>query len=390
MRRTLSIHGRLFAGFAVTLVACCALMVAVIYLGIRYLPTYELGGSTSSVAPATSFATSPTTAPTSGPTFGPAPAGRDHTIAVRTKQDVWHTVLITSVSGLLLVTVLGLAAGRIVSRRLLRPLHRINRAAARAGAGDLSYRINADGPADEITQLADTFDAMLARLQESFTAHQRFAANASHELLTPLATNRAILQVAAADPTGAELVELVPMLAANNERNITIVTALLQLAGAEHAQPDADPVDLTALTARAVADCTPRAEAQQITLVTELDPDCAVVGNAALLRQLLVNLLDNALGHNHPGGSVHLALQRDHAVTLEVDNTGPPVDPDTTERLFEPFYRSQARIHSKRSGHGLGLAIVHAIVQAHHGSITATANPHGGLTVSIELPVRAF
>ncbi|MEV0093968.1 HAMP domain-containing sensor histidine kinase [Streptomyces sp. NPDC050738] len=394
MKRTLSIHRRLYLGFAIALVASGALMTAIIYVGIRYLPTYELAGNTpvTSVSPPPAVPSASSTAPSPQPSKGTDVSKFSHTVAVRDKEDVWHLVLTTSVAGLLLVTTLGLAGGWIATRRLLAPLHTISQAASKAGAGDLAYRINAEGPADELKELADTFDTMLDRLEESFAAHQRFAANASHELLTPLATTRSILQLAQSDPTGRELAELAPMLAETNERNIAIVTSLLELAVTEHAEPDPDPVDLATLVDLAVADRTPRAEKCAVALEADGDLDCPVTGNSALLRQLVFNLLDNAMSHNEPGGSVRLTVLRDDLdsmVTLEVDNTGTLIDPAIVDRLFEPFYRLDSRVSSDSSGHGLGLAIVRSIVRAHHGSVSARANPDGGLTVRVELPTGA-
>ncbi|WP_413100055.1 sensor histidine kinase [Streptomyces sp. Inha503] len=283
-----------------------------------------------------------------------------------------------------------------LSRRLLAPLAAISKAAAKAGEGDLAYRVNAQGPLDELRQLADTFDATLNRLQESFEAHRRFAANASHELLTPLATNRAILQVAAADPTGGEFTELVPMLVETNERNITIVTELLHLAAAGQVQYDADPVDLAALTAEAIEERRTQAPGIEITEDLPADPGVAyeMAGNEALMRRVVANLLDNACVHNVPQGSVHVTV-RAHAgpgghsctgaLVLEVANAGPGVDPDTVDRLFEPFYRATPRVATDR-GHGLGLAIVRSVVHAHRGTVTAEANASGGLRVRATLP----
>ncbi|MGW5679688.1 sensor histidine kinase, partial [Streptomyces sp. NPDC003860] len=239
---------------------------------------------------------------------------------------------------------------------------------------------------DELKQLADTFDTMLARLEESFAAHQRFAANASHELLTPLATTRAVLQIAAADPSGEEFAELAPMLVETNERNITIVQALLALASADHAPFDPEPVDLTALAADVTAERTAQATAADLRLTVAVEPGCTVHGNATLLRQLLLNLIDNALTYNEPDGSVHLLVARGHETVIEVANTGRRVDEVVAQRLFEPFYRERSRVTSDRSGHGLGLAIVRSIVHAHHGTVTAHANREGGLTVRAKLP----
>ncbi|WP_405497314.1 sensor histidine kinase [Streptomyces sp. NBC_00096] len=402
-RRSLSIHGRLFLGFAGALGLCGALMVTIIYVGMRFVPTYDLTRTVEvpagSVPPR--VCTPPgTTPPLPGDIACPTPGEGQMTEGHRadglktgapaditTKEEVWSTVLTFSIGGVLLVMALGLGAGWILSKRLLAPLHTISEAAARAANGNLRDRINAGGPADELKQLADTFDGMLARLEESFAAHQRFAANASHELLTPLATTRTLLQVAGDDPTGEEFAELVPMLWETNERNIHVVRALLDLATADRAAPfDPGPVDVSVLVVRVVAERAGRAASYGIRIETEIEADCEVTGNATLLRQLLLNLLDNALTHNVAGGSVHLAVHREEGVVVEVDNTGPHVEEEVVDRLFEPFYRARSRVSSDRTGHGLGLAIVRSIVTAHHGTVTATANPGGGLTARIELP----
>ncbi|WP_414166818.1 sensor histidine kinase [Streptoverticillium reticulum] len=366
-------------------------MVAVIYAGIRYIPTYDLTRTVSAPADGSGDSSAPPVRPGQQSRTQGEPVKSDARPVseggVRTKEDVWATVLAVSVGGMLLVMAAGLIACWFLTRRLLAPLQTISQAAAKAEAGELHHRIHADGRDDELKQLADTFDGMLARIEESLAAHRRFAANASHELLTPLATTRAILQVTATDSSGKELAELAPVLRETNERNITIVNALLDLASADHAQFDPEPVDLAALAARTAAERTSRAESEGLQLTVEAEEvDCAVSGSSTLLRQLVLNLLDNALNHNMPGGSVHLAVHRDDAVVLDVVNNGTPVDEELVDRLFEPFYRPRTRLAGDRSGHGLGLAIVRSIAAAHHGTATAVANPGGGLTVRVGLP----
>ncbi|MFE0106099.1 ATP-binding protein [Streptomyces sp. NPDC059009] len=434
--RTLSIHVRLFLGFGGALVACSALMVAVIYVGIRFVPTYDFA-STIEVSPLPSVSTdapqwvppqprspetpdaagtpgatespgateTPGSTESPGPTQSPEPGQRvDSSGLIRDKEDVWSSVLAISVGGLLVVTAVGLAAGWVISRRLLAPLQTINRAAAQAGEGDLSYRINAQGPRDELGQLADTFDTTLARLEESFAAHQRFAANASHELLTPLATTRAALQLAAADDSGESLRELLPMLTETNERNIRVVQELLALAAADQVPCDTEPVDLTALVREVVAEAAPPADGP--TLSVHADATARQVrGSATLLRQLVRNLVENAVAHNTeaPDAFVSVTVRDDDggkgeaeggaegeaagkaAVVLEVANSGPQIAPETTDRLFEPFYRATPRVGSER-GHGLGLALVRSVARAHGGTATATARPEGGLVVRVVLP----
>lgn len=394
-RRALSIHLRLFLGFGGALVACSVLMVAVIYVGIRYVPTYDLTTPVVVPSPTAGASAPPSSVPahTVDPTADVRPGQRiDTTGLVRDKEDVWASVLTISVGGLLLVTAVGLTAGWLLSRRLLAPLHTISRAAARAGEGDLAYRINAQGPRDELKQLADTFDTTLARLEESFAAHQRFAANASHELLTPLTTARAALQLAASDPSGASFAELVPMLTETNDRNIRVVKELLALAAADHVEFDSDPVDLSAL-AREVAEEADRAPGTP-TVSCTAEADCAVRGNATLLRHLVVNLVGNAVTHNITGGGGFVTVgvgagDRDGTgrdeVVLEVVNSGPVVEPGIVDRLFEPFQRAAERVGSER-GHGLGLALVRSVARAHAGSVTATARPEGGLLVRVRLP----
>lgn len=397
-RRTLSIHGRLFLGFAGALGVCAALMVAIIYVGMRFLPTYDF--STTVIVPDAPF-----THVSPGPALAShfpidTTSSRNRTIgqpgSISSEEDVWNTVLLVSAGGVLLVMALGLGTGWLLSRRLLAPLHTIGAAAAKAADGNLTGRIHARGPEDELKRLADTFDTMLARLERSFAAHQRFAANASHELLTPLATTRAALQVAADAPAGEELAELTGLLQETNERNISVVRALLDLAAADHAPFDPDPVDLADLAERAAADRAGRAARDGVRLTVDTEADCEVMGNAALLRQLILNLLDNALTHNvAEAGSVRLSVVQDGTqcgpqdgttVVLEVDNTGPHVDEAVVDRLFEPFYRVRSRVGSDRSGHGLGLAIVRSIAASHRGTATATANPTGGLTLRVGLP----
>ncbi|MEU5343322.1 MULTISPECIES: HAMP domain-containing sensor histidine kinase [unclassified Streptomyces] len=405
--RALSIHARLYLGFGAVLGVCAALMAAIVYVGMRFLPTYDLsrtvvappGSSFVQASPGAPADPSPrSSAPQLSPSRSPGiqPGSQTKYLGdISSKEDVWNTVLLVSLGGVLLVMAVGLGAGRLLSRRLLAPLHTISEAAAKAADGNLRDRIDAQGPEDELTRLADTFDTMLARLEESFAAHRRFAANASHELLTPLATTRAALQVVGDDPTGAEFAELAPMLRETNERNISVVRALLDLAGADHAPFDPDPVDLAELAELAAAERSERAAALGIRLDVDTEPDhegyqgYEATGNATLLRQLVLNLLDNGLAHNVPeNGTVHLSVFRERAtaVVVEVENTGPQVDEAVVDRLFEPFYRVRARVGSDRSGHGLGLAIVRSIASAHHGTATASANRRGGLTVRVEIP----
>ncbi|WP_424216271.1 ATP-binding protein (plasmid) [Streptomyces sp. BI20] len=402
--RSLSLRGRLTLGFSAALAVSAVLMVGVIYVGIRWLPTYDL--TTTVTAPPDGHSTPALQLP-GYPSADPRAPVRGENMegarsAIRTKEDVWNTVLAVSAGGVLVVAAAGLLAGRRLAGRLLAPLKDLDRAATKAAEGDLSHRINATGPHDELRRLADTFDVTLARLEESLASHRRFAGNAAHELLTPLSTTRTALDLLGDHPDPEELAEVLPMLTEANERNIRVVRELLRLASAEHLTFDPEPVDLAAVAEAATAPLRRRApgaprapEGPELTLVAD-DPDCLVRGNAALLDRLVVNLVDNAVKHNvdGPGGRVSVTVTTDAegpealpggSVCLAVSNTGPVVDPAVVDRLFEPFYRARPRVDSAR-GHGLGLALVHTVTRAHGGTVHAEARPAGGLDIRVHLP----
>ncbi|WTW99986.1 HAMP domain-containing histidine kinase [Streptomycetaceae bacterium NBC_01309] len=418
-RRSLGIRARLFAGFAVLLTAAAALMAFVVFTGLQFVPSYSTtivvpspeGGSVVPATPATPTTPVPTAPPAESDPGEPLVPGQHFPGAVMpgakvsSTSDVRSTVLTATTVGIGLVLVTGLTAGWFVTRRLLTPLRAVSEAAAQVAEGDLHHRIHARGAGDELTNLADWFDTMTARLEQSFGAHRRFAANASHELLTPLATTRTILQLLDGTTSHEEFRELLPMLVGANDRSIAIVRSLLQLADAENARLDLRPVDLGALVARTADEYAAQARERGVRLDARTEADCAVEADAVLLRQLVANLIENGLAHNVAGGHLRMTVRRtDGTVVLEAANTGPHVEDEVAGRLFEPFYRARARSRAGADagaggddpgvgevggpGHGLGLSIVQAITRAHDGSVDATANPGGGITVRVELPTR--
>jgi len=299
------------------------------------------------------------------------------------------------VSGLmLLVSTLGaLAIGWILAGRILAPIRRITLTAAGISAGNLNERLALRGPDDEIKELADAFDGMLTRLQPSFDGYRRFAAHASHELRTPLATSQTLIDVAAAVPWACDMPTLLADLTEINVRSEQTIDALLEMARAEHGIRTTSAVDLADLARYAIMITAPEASKREISVAARLD-EAPVTGDPVLLDQLTVNLLTNAIRHNEPYGrvSVTVTTDREYAAVLTVRNTGPVVPSHQLDQLFEPFTRSrgwarESRHDGHQGGHGLGLAIVQAVVTAHHGVLTTTANPTGGLTVSIRLPL---
>jgi two-component system sensor histidine kinase VanS len=362
--RRMSVRTRLTAVYGTVLVTTEATLLTVVYLVMRYIPTIAI-----IVDPPASM---------SAGLHGGLAAGAHRSVGIA-ESNVLPTLGWVSAASLVVVTAGGLLVCWIVAGRVLSPLSRITAAARSATAGTLDRRIGLTGPDDELKQLADTFDGMLARLEREFDANQRFAANASHELRTPLAVVRTMLQVALADPDNHDLRELGPKLLAANARGIATTEALLVLASAQHGDIRNEVVDLAALAADIAALVRPEARHRGVTVQTRFQP-ASVDGDPVLLRQLLLNLVQNAVRHNIPGGRAEVTVAD---VTLTVANTGPVLPADSLGTLFEPFHRAQGRTRSgSGDGHGLGLAIVRAIADAHGASIHAEARPDGGLIVA--------
>jgi two-component system, OmpR family, sensor histidine kinase VanS len=243
-----------------------------------------------------------------------------------------------------------------------------------------------DGRRDEFRELADAFDAMLARLEAHVAEQQRFAANASHELRTPLAITQTLLDVARNDPN-RDTGELVDRLHAVNTRAIDLTEALLLLSRADQRAFTPEPVDLSLLAEEAAETLLPLAEKRGLTIKTSGDI-APTIGSPALLLQLTTNLVQNAIVHNLPEhGTVWVTTSiQQERVALTVENTGESLSPQVLSTLTEPFLRGTKRIRTDHAGVGLGLAIVKSIIQAHNGTFTLTPRAGGGLRVTVQLP----
>ncbi|MFJ6464863.1 sensor histidine kinase [Streptomyces sp. NPDC091387] len=291
-----------------------------------------------------------------------------------------HQLLIWSAASLLVMTACAVGVGWWTAGRVLRPVHAMTAKARRLSEHTLHERIASSGPDDELKELGDTLDALLARLERAFDSQRRFIANASHELRTPLATQRTAIQVGLDDPTPDDLVRTRQTLLDNNRRSERLIEGLLVLARSERglAKGEREDVDL----ARVVAE-----EAGRYPGVTVGSVPCAVLGNRMLLAQLVANLLANAVTYNVPGGTVEVSLTTGGGSgVLRVRNTGPVVDGADIPGLFEPFRRGEGKDRMGR-GSGLGLSIVRSIALAHGGTVTAVPGPEGGLAVTVRLPV---
>lgn len=280
----------------------------------------------------------------------------------------------------------GLIGGWILAGRMLAPLTLITDATRRAAKGSLSHRIELEGRNDEFRELADSFDGMLARLEAHDAEQQRFAANASHELRTPLAITQALLDVARKDPD-RENSELDERLRAVNARAIELTEALLLLSRTDQRSFARDDVDLSLFAEEAAETLLPLAEKHGVAI--EVSGDVTPTsGSPALLLQLTMNLVHNAIVHNLPeGGTVHIHTSAGpEAVVLTVENTGEQLSPQLVATLTEPFQRGTERIRSDHVGVGLGLAIAKSIAQAHDGTLSLSPRADGGLRVTVQLP----
>ena len=272
--------------------------------------------------------------------------------------------------------------------RLLRPLHEVTATARRLSAESLGERIALRGPRDEVAQLADTFDAMLDRLQANFESQRRFVANASHELRTPLSVIRTELDVTLSDPDAdiEELRRMAEVVSRAALRAGQLVEALLFLARTEGTGLAVrEAVDLVTMVNSAWAAERGDAESRGLHAVFKTEPATAV-GDPALLERVAGNLLENAVRHNVRNGWIEVCTEAaGQWSTLRVGSSGPQVQRDRVGELFEPFRRGGVD-RTARTGTGLGLSIVRAVVAAHGGQLYADPVPDGGLAVTVKLP----
>jgi signal transduction histidine kinase len=299
-----------------------------------------------------------------------------------------HQLLILSVIALAIMAVISVALGWLFSGRALHRLRAITRTAQTISATHLNRRLALAGPDDELKELGDTFDALLARLERSFTAQRQFVANASHELRTPLARQRTLIEIALMDPAPT-----VESLQANNRRLLVageqqerLVEALLTLARSEQGLDQLEAVDLADVV-RNILGVDPRTHSgPRIHVATGPAP---VWGDRRLLERLIANLLNNAVRYNTPSGRVDVRTgidaDVDH-VMLTIANTGPTIRPADVGRLLEPFQRLDGDSRASGEGAGLGLSIVRAIATAHGATVRISARPQGGLVAEVRFP----
>lgn len=325
------------------------------------------------------------------PTYAAAPTARDDVAEIRkmgeTVQAVQDAALrqmvVWSAVGVLVLALLAGFLGWWLAGRALRPVASMTAAARRISEENLHERLALTGPDDELHRLADTFDAMLDGLERAFESRRRFVANASHELKTPLAAQRAGIQVGLPDPLPDHLAEVRADLLATNREAEQLVDALLLLARSDRGLAGSEDVDLTATAGQVAAELAPAAREHRVDVTVEADRTAPVAGDRILLRHLVANVVRNAVQYNHPGGHVRVRVGDR---TLTVTNTGPPVPAEDIPALFEPFRRHAPDRTAPTPGHGLGLPIAASIAEAHTATLTAAPGPRGGLSVTLRFP----
>ena len=307
---------------------------------------------------------------------------------------VSHGLLVGSAIALGVMTVVSVVLGWLVAGRVLRPLRAMTTATRRISADSLHERLAMTGPEDELKDLADTIDGLLARLEGAFAAQRRFVANASHELRTPLTTMRACVDVAVAKPgpVPAPTVALADRLRGELDRVDGLLDGFLALARAQHGDlPGQATLSLEYITAAALAVRASAISNRRLTVHHAAGHDGTwVAGSQALVCRMVDNVLDNAIGHNRVGGwiSVTTAADGRHA-HLVVETGGEVLDQEQVSQLTQPFRRLGADRTGSDHGSGLGLSIVEAIATVHGGALDLWARPEGGLRVSIALPLAA-
>lgn len=298
-------------------------------------------------------------------------------------------LLLSFVGAVALVVV----SGVWLARRAIGPINEIAQAAQEIGGGDLTKRLNWEGRRDELGTLAARFDAMLARLEAAFARERQFISDASHELKTPLTVINANAQMLErwgdrdAD-VRREALEAIRMESAQMAR---VINAMLTLAKTDSSETlPFEPLNLRSMVGDVANALRPRALEKGLALETRCDGDAYVLGEPGLLRQLIVNLTENAIKFTASGGvTISMRAENSHA-HLDVTDTGPGIPEEALPHVFERFYRADPAHSRAVEGTGLGLAVVSSIVRAHGGTIGVKSSAGSGTTVSVTLPALSL
>ncbi|MFA5375098.1 MAG: HAMP domain-containing sensor histidine kinase [Dehalococcoidia bacterium] len=297
-----------------------------------------------------------------------------------------------SIIGICCLTILGGVSIYFLSRKMLKPVDRVSSLAARISSTNLKERINHQGPDDEIKRLADTFDSMLGRLESAFESQKQFIQDASHELRTPIAIAQTNIEVMEMDDraTIKDYERLKDIIKINLERMSTLSEKLLLLSESEQSVSNWATVDLAPLLTEITAELKTRSDEKGVKIeLASIENSLPILGDAFRLKQAFVNLVDNAIKYNKPGGDIKISARTDDMqVVIEIKDNGIGISQADQQRIFERFYRVDKSRSRAQGGSGLGLAIVKKIAEEHGGTISVESTLGEGSTFRITLPQR--
>lgn len=390
-------RGRLTALYGGMLLLAGALLTGLVYLLVRQGLYSSISSAVTTAVPASRlgppwlvpFPADTTSVARARPSGTALPTEVTQGLAVTKISDVAEQaalsrLLTVSVVVLFVYAALSIVLAWWMAGRVLHPVGVITGTARRLSGENLHERIALDAPPGELKQLADTFDEMLGRIEQLVSAQQRFAANAAHELRTPLAVQRAAAEIGlAGEPDAEQVARIRTKLISVAEDSEHLIEGLLLLATTERGLERREPVAVDVIADAVTEGLVDEAARLDVTLSLHAEP-LTVDGDGILLDRLVHNLVANAVHYNVKGGRVEVRTGPDG---VEVTNTGPAVPPETVPHLFEPFRRLKERTHARGEGAGLGLSIVAAIARAHGARATAEANGEGGgLSVRVRFP----
>lgn len=316
---------------------------------------------------------------------------------VQTTKDLFRT---RSIIATAIIILLSSVCTYFISRRALLPLRRLSSEINKIEAQNLSESLEVPDTNDEISRLTGSFNTMLSRLDDAFTAQKQFSASAAHELRTPLAVMQTNLEVFARKnaPTVEEYQELIRMIQDQTGRLSHLSEVLLDMTGIQSVERS-DSISLAVLTDEVCCDLASIADQKEIELIQE-DGDCTITGSYLLLYRAVYNLVENAIKYNHPGGKVTVKISQKKAVPdpsahsqptdcafVEVSDTGIGISPEFQEKIFTPFFRVDKSRSRAMGGAGLGLALVNEIARQHSGQVKVLESSEKGSTIALMLPM---
>ncbi len=301
-------------------------------------------------------------------------------------NETLNELLTQSLIALAIVAVLALFVTWLVTTRALRPIDAMIESVNRISSSGMSERVATGGPDDELQRLGTTFNELLDEVESTFNATRSFAADASHEIRTPLAIMRAEADNATTDPGANDTSDrLAAAVLAQLDRTERLLDSFLALAKIDSGIVAGEPVALDTLVGDVVGGLTDTADARNVRIDLALSP-AGVIGDVALLERMIANAVQNAVMHNIEGGFVDIDVREDDGAVVTIANSGPSVSEDDIHKMFDRFERLQDGRLERADGHGLGMAIIRGIAEAHRGSISIAGRDEGGISLVLRLP----